>query len=76
MLPGGAKPVIPTNRKKRQAARIEEGYERRGVGAWSSEMMALATFNELTGGGFLGGLGQRSAAICTSRSAISVGDRM
>ena len=40
-----------TNRQKRQAEHIEEGYEKRGVSVKEAERRAWATVNEMTGGG-------------------------
>jgi hypothetical protein len=40
-----------SNRQKRQAEHIEEGYERRGVGKGEAERRAWATVNRMTGGG-------------------------
>jgi len=40
-----------TDKQKRQAEHIEEGYEHRGVGKKEAERRAWATVNEETGGG-------------------------
>jgi hypothetical protein len=40
-----------TGKQKRQAERIEEGYEKRGVGKDEAERRAWATVNAMTGGG-------------------------
>ena len=40
-----------TNKQKRQAEHIEEGYERRGVSGREAERRAWATVNKETGGG-------------------------
>ena len=40
-----------TEKQKRQAAHIEEGYEKRGVSKETAEKRAWATVNKLTGGG-------------------------
>ncbi len=40
-----------TNKQKRQAAHIEEGYEKKGVSEKTAEKRAWATVNKLTGGG-------------------------
>jgi hypothetical protein len=40
-----------TAKQKRQAAHIEKGYERRGVGKATAKKRAWATVNKLTGGG-------------------------
>lgn len=40
-----------TNKQKRQASKIEEGYEKRGVSSKTAEARAWATVNKQTGGG-------------------------
>ncbi|QYM77659.1 hypothetical protein K0B96_10005 [Horticoccus luteus] len=40
-----------TDKQKRQAAHIEEGYEKRGVKEKTAEARAWATVNKQTGGG-------------------------
>lgn len=40
-----------TNKQKRQASKIEKGYEKRGVSSKTAEARAWATVNKLTGGG-------------------------
>lgn len=40
-----------TDKQKRQAEHIEEGYEERGVGKKEAEARAWATVNKTTGGG-------------------------
>ncbi|HTH47295.1 MAG TPA: plasmid stabilization protein [Candidatus Limnocylindria bacterium] len=47
-----------TDKQKRQAAHIEEGYEARGVGVKEAERRAWATVNKLTGGGKKSGSGR------------------
>ena len=44
-----------TEKQKRQAEHIEEGYEARGVPEAEAERRAWATVNEMTGGGKKGG---------------------
>jgi hypothetical protein len=39
-----------TDKQKRQAAHIEAGYEKRGVGPKTAAARAWATVNKLTGG--------------------------
>ncbi|WP_374654572.1 plasmid stabilization protein [Dongia sp.] len=46
-----------TAKQKRQAARIEEGYEKRGVGKDEAEARAWATVNKMSGGGRKSGSG-------------------
>lgn len=40
-----------TDKQKRQAEHIEEGYEERGIGKDEAEARAWATVNKMTGGG-------------------------
>ena len=40
-----------TDKQKRQAAKIESGYEKRGVSEDEAEARAWATVNKMTGGG-------------------------
>jgi plasmid stabilization system protein ParE len=47
-----------TEKQKRQAEHIEEGYERRGVGEEEAERRAWATVNRMTGGGKKSGSGR------------------
>jgi hypothetical protein len=47
-----------TDKQKRQADHIEEGYERRGVGAKESKRRAWATVNKMTHGGKKSGSGR------------------
>ncbi|MBA2961669.1 MULTISPECIES: plasmid stabilization protein [Ramlibacter] len=56
-----------TDKQKRQAEHIEEGYEDRGVGKDEAERRAWATVNKETGGGKKSGSG-RGRAMDTSPS--------
>jgi plasmid stabilization system protein ParE len=48
-----------TDKQKRQAEHIEEGYKERGVSEKEAERRAWATVNEMTGGGKkMGGSGR------------------
>ena len=47
-----------TEKQKRQAEHIEEGYESRGVPEEEAERRAWATVNAMTGGGKKGGSGR------------------
>lgn len=47
-----------TEKQKRQAEKIEKGYEKRGVGEDEAERRAWATVNKMTGGGRKGGSGE------------------
>ncbi len=46
-----------TDKQKRMAEHIEEGYEQKGVSEETAESRAWATVNKLTGGGMKGGSG-------------------
>ncbi|HEU5305190.1 MAG TPA: hypothetical protein VFU40_11140 [Gemmatimonadales bacterium] len=48
-----------TNKQKRQAEHIEEGYKQRGVSGGEAERRAWATVNKETGGGKKSGFGPR-----------------
>lgn len=50
-----------TDKQKRQAEHIEEGYEHRGVGKKEAEHRAWATVNKETGGGKKSGSGRGKA---------------
>jgi len=56
-----------TDKQKRMAEHIEEGYEDRGVGDKEAERRAWATVNKETGGGKKSGSG-RGKAMDTSSS--------
>ncbi|WP_419420594.1 hypothetical protein ACNVED_04635 [Legionella sp. D16C41] len=47
-----------TDKQKRQAEHIEEGYEKRGVGKKEAEKRAWATVNKDSGGGKKSGSGR------------------
>lgn len=47
-----------TDKQKRQAEHIEEGYEQRGVPEDEAERRAWATVNKMTGGGKRSGSGR------------------
>lgn len=47
-----------TGKQKRQARKIEQGYEQRGVSRREAERRAWATVNKMTGGGRQGGSGE------------------
>jgi plasmid stabilization system protein ParE len=48
-----------TEKQKRQAEHIEEGYEERGVSEKEAERRAWATVNKEWGGGMKGGSGSK-----------------
>jgi len=47
-----------SNKQKRQAEHIEEGYERRGTSSKEAKRRAWATVNKMTGGGKKSGSGR------------------
>lgn len=47
-----------TNKQKRQAEHIEEGYEKRGASKKTAERRAWATVNKISGGGKKAGSGR------------------
>jgi plasmid stabilization system protein ParE len=56
-MPRGDKSAY-TNKQKRQAEHIEEGYEDRGVSKEEAKKRAWATVNKMTGGGKKSGSGR------------------
>jgi plasmid stabilization system protein ParE len=56
-MPRGSKDAY-TDKQKRQAEHIEEGYEQRGVPEGEAERRAWATVNKETGGGKNSGSGR------------------
>jgi plasmid stabilization system protein ParE len=56
-MPRGDKSAY-TDKQKRQAEHIEEGYEHRGVSEGEAERRAWATVNKETGGGKQSGSGR------------------
>ncbi|MGA7490304.1 MAG: plasmid stabilization protein [Xanthobacteraceae bacterium] len=65
-----------TNKQKRQAEHIEEGYERRGVSHGEAERRAWATINKETGGGKKSGSGRgKKVSHASSRKGGRLGGR-
>jgi hypothetical protein len=56
-MPQGDKSAY-TDKQKRQARKIEKGYEERGVPEEEAERRAWATVNKMTGGGKKSGSGR------------------
>jgi hypothetical protein len=71
-MPRGDKSAY-SNKQKRQAEHIEEGYERRGVSKGESERRAWATVNRMTGGGKKEGSGRGKK---TSKAPARKGGRL
>jgi len=61
-----------TDKQKRQAEHIEEGYEKRGVSGKEAARRAWATVNKETGGGKKSGSGRGKK---TNRSASRAGGK-
>src|SRR5262249_3143435 len=61
LMPRGEKSAY-TDKQKRQAEHIEEGYEERGVPEGEAERRAWATVNKQTGGGKKSGAGRGKTA--------------
>lgn len=65
-----------SNKQKRMAEHIEEGYESRGVGEKESEQRAWATVNKETGGGKRSGSGRgKKNNYASSRKGGRLGGR-
>lgn len=61
-----------TEKQKRQARHIEEGYEERGVSEEEAERRAWATVNKIHGGGKNGAAAAKAKAKIVSRSVKAV----
>ncbi|UOQ72411.1 hypothetical protein [Hymenobacter cellulosilyticus] len=59
-MPQGDKSAY-TDKQKRQAEHIEEGYEKRGLSEDEAERRAWATVNKQDGGGKKSGSGRKKA---------------
>ncbi|WP_019947515.1 hypothetical protein [Hymenobacter aerophilus] len=59
-MPQGDKSAY-TDKQKRQAEHIEEGYEKRGVSEEEAEKRAWATVNKQDGGGKKSGSGRKKS---------------
>jgi len=59
-MPRGSKEKY-SDKQKRQAEHIEEGYEKRGVSDKEAERRAWATVNKESGGGEKGGSGRKKS---------------
>ena len=60
-MPRGSKDAY-TDKQKRQAEHIEEGYKEQGVSDRTAEARAWATVNKESGGGKKSGSGRKSAS--------------
>ena len=65
-----------TEKQKRQATHIEEGYERHGISHQEAERRAWATVNKETGGGKRSGSGRgKKVSHASSRKGGRLGGR-
>ncbi|QRM34442.1 plasmid stabilization protein [Microvirga sp. VF16] len=64
-MPRGAKSTY-TDKQKRKAEHIEEGYEKKGVSEKEAERRAWATVNKESGGGNKSGSGRGKTDTTTS----------
>jgi plasmid stabilization system protein ParE len=71
-MPRGDKGAY-TDKQKRQAEHIEEGYEERGISEDEAERRAWATVNKMTGGGKKSGSGRGKTE---NRSASKKGGKL
>jgi len=69
-MPRGDKSAY-TDKQKRQAEHIEEGYEKRGLSKKESERRAWATVNDRTGGGKKSGSGRKKKKAGASQKTRS-----
>ena len=69
-MPRGDKSAY-TDKQKRQAEHIEEGYEKRGLSKKESERRAWATVNDRTGGGKKRGSGRKQKKAGASQMTRS-----
>ncbi len=60
-----------TQKQKRQAEHIEEGYEAQGVSRKTAEARAWATVNKTSGGGKKSGSGRASPTKKTAKKATA-----
>lgn len=60
-----------TDKQKRMAEHIEEGYEKRGVSDDEAERRAWATVNDRTGGGRKSGSGRKGGSTSSGKSKSS-----
>jgi plasmid stabilization system protein ParE len=58
-----------TDKQKRQAEHIEEGYEKQGLSEDEAERRAWATINKQDGGGKLSGSGRKKPAASKTPAA-------
>jgi len=69
-MPQGDKSAY-TDKQKRQAEHIEQGYKKEGVSEKEAERRAWATVNDRTGGGKKSGSGRKKSSSTSSRKRSS-----
>ena len=67
-MPQGDKSAY-TDKQKRQAEHIEEGYKKEGISTKEAERRAWATVNDRTGGGKKSGGGRKKSSSSRAKSA-------
>lgn len=67
-MPRGDKGAY-TDKQKRQAEHIEEGYEKKGVSKKTAEARAWATVNKESGGGKKSGSGRKKTSGSKKKAA-------
>lgn len=74
-MPRGSKASY-TDKQKRKAEHIEEGYEKRGVSAKTAKASAWATVNKMDGGGKKKGSGRgKKINLAPARKGGRIGGR-
>jgi len=74
-MPRGSKASY-TDKQKRQAEHIEEGYEKRGLSAKTAKARAWATVNKMDGGGKKNGSGRgKKTNLAPARKGGRLGGR-
>jgi plasmid stabilization system protein ParE len=67
IMPRGSKAAY-TDKQKRQAEHIEEGYKKEGLSAKEAAQRAWATVNKETGGGKKSGSGRKNHSASSSKT--------
>ena len=69
-MPQGDKSAY-TDKQKRQAEHIEQGYKKEGVSEKEAERRAWATVNDRTGGGKKSGSGRKRSSTSRAKKSSS-----
>ena len=64
-----------SDKQKRQAEHIEEGYEKKGVSSKEAESRAWATVNKESGGGKKSGSGRKQGKTPAAKKAANKGGK-